>query len=132
MEERRKLPRKYLMAFSSVLENNSGMMLGYLCDLTLEGLMVISKMPKDVEGEIELYIDLPDTPKFPQKSLEIQTRIVWCRPDIDPRLYNIGFQFIDLAEDNKAIIEQMIESYEFNRDQALFPPSVAELNKKIE
>ncbi len=130
MEERRKLSRKYLMAFSSVLDNNSGMLLGYLCDLTLDGLMVISKVPKNAENEIELYIELPDTPKFSRKSLKIKTRIIWCEADIDPRLYNVGFQFVNLAEEDKPIIEQMIESYEFNREQNMFPPSVTELNRE--
>jgi len=131
MEERRKLPRKYLIAFSTVLDNSTSEKLGYLCDLTLEGLMVISKVPRDSGAEIELYIELPETPDFPQKSLEIQTRIIWCKTDIDPRLYNIGFQFIDLSKEEKAIIEQMIKSYEFNREQDMFPPSVTELNREF-
>jgi hypothetical protein len=131
MEERRKLPRKYLIAFSTVLDNGTSEKLGYLCDLTLEGLMVISKMPRDSGTEIELYIELPETPDFPQKSLEVQTLIIWCEADIDPRLYNIGFQFIDLSKEEKDIIEQMIESYEFNREQDMFPPSVAELNREF-
>lgn len=106
------------------------MLLGYLCDLTLDGLMVISKVPKNAKSEIELYIELPDTPKFSRKSLKIKTRIIWCKTDIDPRLYNIGFQFINLAKEDKPIIEQMIESYEFNREQDMFPPSVTELNRE--
>ena len=131
MEERRKLPRKYLMAFSSVYDNASGILLGYLCDLTLDGLMIISKIPKDAENEIELYIELPETPQFPKNNLLVQSRIVWCKEDIDPRLYNIGFQFINLPEEDQAIVEQMIESYEFNREQTLFPPSVNELNREF-
>ena len=131
MEERRKLPRKYLMAFSSVYDNENRILLGYLCDLTLDGLMVISKIPKNTEGETELYIELPETPQFPKDNLTIQSRIIWCKEDIDPRLYNIGFQFIDISEEDKAIVEQMIESYEFNREQELFPPSVNELNREF-
>ena len=132
MEERRKLPRKYLMAFSSVIDNNSGMLLGYLNDLTLNGLMVISKVEKDVGIETELYIELPEVPKFPKKSLLIKARIIWCEADIDPRLYNIGFHFLRVSAEDKIIIEQMIDAYEFRRDQDLFPPSVSEINKSIQ
>ena len=131
MEERRKLPRKYLMAFSSVYDNASRILLGYLCDLTLNGLMVISKIPKESESEIELYIELPETPQFPKDSLTIQSRIIWCKDDIDPRLYNVGFQFIDLSEEDRTIVKQMIESYEFNREQELFPPSVNASNREF-
>ena len=131
MEERRKLPRKYLMAFSSIIDNNSGLLIGYLSDLTLDGLMVISKIAKDTEDSTDLYIELPDEPRFPKKNLLLNARIVWCEADIDPRLYNIGFQFEKLSKEDKDIIEKMIDAYQFRRDQELFPPSVAEINRHI-
>lgn len=116
MEEKRKLPRKYLMAYSSVYEQSTGRTLGYLCDITLDGLMVISKENLDVNKEIELYIDLPEIPSFTEKILKIKARVAWSRPDLDPKLMNIGFQFVELAEENKPIISQMIETYEFRRE----------------
>ena len=131
MEERRKLPRKYLMAFSLVLDYKSGELLGYLCDLTLEGLMVISKVPKDVDSMIELFIELPNIPNLSKKRLLIEAQIIWCEADIDPRLYNIGFQFDKLGEEDKVIIERMIEAYVFRRDPKLSPPSFAELNREL-
>ncbi|OQX64805.1 MAG: hypothetical protein B5M51_02555 [Anaerolinea sp. 4484_236] len=130
MDERRKLPRKYLMAYSSVYNQNDGQLLGYLCDLTLSGLMVISKESKQIGTEREIRIDLPETPVFPKKSLVFKTRVIWCQPDVDPRLHNIGFQLLNLAPEDKPIIEQMIETYEFRRDQDAYPPSIDELNKK--
>ena len=116
MEERRKLPRKYLMAYSSVYEQSTGKMLGYLCDLTLDGLMVISKESLEVDKEIELYIDLPEIILHKERTLKIKARIVWLQPDIDPRLNNIGFQFLELTEKLKPVIAQMIEAYEFRRE----------------
>jgi len=123
MEERRKLPRKYLMAYSSVYEQSTGKMLGYLCDLTLDGLMVISKESLEVDAETQIYIDLPDTENFPQNIIKINARVVWINPDLDPRLNNIGFQFIDLAEEQKSIITQMINTYELQREDGT-PPLV--------
>ena len=130
MDERRKLPRKYLMAYSSVFSKSSGQMLGYLCDLTLEGLMVISKEPSQPDKEIELRIDLPEVPKFPKRRILVNSRVAWCQPDVDPSLYNIGFQIMELAPGDDAIIEQMIDAYQFRRDQEAYPPSTEELNKK--
>ncbi len=131
MEERRKLPRKYLMIFSSVRDNNTSEELGYLSDLSLEGLMLISKTPKEAEKEIELYIELPEEPNFLQKKIIIAARTIWCEADIDPRLYNIGFKFKNLSQKDKAVIEKMIEVYQFSREHKLFPPSVSEINRNV-
>jgi len=116
MEEKRKLPRKYLMAYSSVYEQSTGRTLGYLCDITLDGLMVISKENLEIDKVIDIYIDLPEIPSFIEKILKIKARVAWSRPDLDPRLMNIGFQLVDLAEDNKPVISKMIETYEFRRE----------------
>ncbi len=117
MEERRKLPRKYLMAYSSVYEQSTGKMLGYLCDLTLDGLMVISKENLVVDKETEIRIDLPEVPPFTEKYLQIKARVVWLQPDLDPRLNNIGFHFLELAKEKKPLIEKIIDTYEFRRKE---------------
>jgi len=41
MQERRKEPRKPLMAYSQVFDLYGGRLLGYLGDLTMKGAMVI-------------------------------------------------------------------------------------------
>ena len=123
MEERRKLPRKYLMAYSSVYEQSTGKMLGYLCDLTLDGLMVISKGSLKLNEETEIRIDLPELHPFTEKMLRINVRVIWLKPDLDPRLNNIGFNFIELAEEKMPLIERMIETYEFQRNDGSAPIS---------
>ena len=115
MEERRKLPRKYLMAYSSVYSVPTGRLIGYLCDITLDGLMVISKEDMALDRELEVRIDLPEIPEFTQSNLKLKTKAVRSQPDIDPRLFNIGFQLLDIAPESKPVIEQMIETYEFRR-----------------
>ncbi len=129
MEERRKLPRKYLIAFSSVKDNQSGLHLGFLCDLNRDGLMIICKKPIDLGQETELYIELPEDKNFNKKYILIKTTAVWCEPDIDPRLYNTGFKITNLDKEEEQIIDKMIDLYEFRRDITPFPPSTAELGK---
>ena len=116
MEERRKLPRKYLMAFSSVYKQDTGKLIGYLSDLTLDGLMVISKEDIEINKEMEIYLDLPEMILSKERILKINTRVIWLQPDIDPRLNNIGFQFLELSEEQTPIIAQMIDAYQFRRE----------------
>ena len=115
MEERRKLPRKYLMAYSSVYEASTGKLLGYLSDLNLGGLMLIGKEKLFLEQEMTLHLDLPDVPSFGDTHLRVKARVVRCQPDLDPRLFNIGFEFIDLPKDKNPLIEEMISTYELKR-----------------
>lgn len=115
MEERRKLPRKYLMAYSSVYEASTGKLLGYLSDLNIGGLMIISKEHLEPDKELELHLDLPEIPGFGDTYLRVMARVVRSHPDLDPRLYNIGFAFIDLPEDKHPLIEEMINTYELRR-----------------
>lgn len=112
MDERRKLPRKYLMAYSSVYEASTGKLLGYLSDLNLGGLMLISKTELHLAQEMMLHLDLPDMPSFGDTYLRVDARVVRCQPDIDPRLYNIGFAFLNLPQDKEPLIEEMISTYE--------------------
>ena len=121
MEERRKLPRKYLMAYSSVYDQSTGKLLGYLCDLTLDGLMVIGKENLEVDQGIEIRIDLPEIPLFSEQYLQIQARVIWIKPDLDPRLNNIGLNFLELPEEKKPLIKQIIETYEFRREDGSSP-----------
>lgn len=128
MHERRKLDRKYLMVYSRVFDRTSGRILGYLSDLSPKGAMIISDDPLPEEMELPLRFDLPDPRLFSTDHLNIQAKVAWCRPDIDPSFYNIGFSFGTVTEREAQIILEMIEAYEFRRDLPNYPtsPSVLE------
>jgi hypothetical protein len=123
MDERRKIPRKYLMVYSRVFDRVSGKILGYLSDLNLMGAMIISDDPLPEGNSISLRLDLPDPPLFSTDHINMDARIAWCRPDIDPAFYNIGFEFDAVSDEQSKIIEDMIDAYEFRRDIPLYPPN---------
>jgi hypothetical protein len=128
MDERRRIPRKYLMVYSRVFDRETGKILGYLSDLNLVGAMIISDDPM-VEGTtVALRLDLPDPPLFSANHLNLNARVAWCQPDIDPAFYNVGFQFGTVTLEQHKIIEDMIEAYEFRRDIPQYPPSPNSLN----
>ena len=101
MQERRHLDRKYLAVYSRIFDRNSGRVLGYLSDLSLKGVMVISDDPLIEKTPFSLRFDLPDPPLFSTDHLNMEARVAWCSPDIDPSFYNIGFEFISVSEEEK-------------------------------
>jgi hypothetical protein len=122
MQERRTLERKYLAIYSRVFDRLTGRVLGYLADLSQKGAMIISDDPMPENTNISLRFDLPDPPLFSTDHLNMEARVAWSKPDIDPAFYNIGFEFLSVNERESHIIEEMVEAYEFRRDMPNYPP----------
>jgi hypothetical protein len=112
MEERRKLERRHIMFYSRVFDRKTGQLLGYLGNITSEGIMLISETPMDVDVGIFLRIDLPDD-MYAKPVLNLKAKSVWCKPDIDPKFYTTGFQLSEITEDDLKIIDQIIDDYGF-------------------
>ncbi len=115
MNERRHLPRKYLIIYSRVFERTLGKLLGYLSDLSLDGAMIITEDPLPVNEELQLRFDLPDPQMFNAHILNLAARVARCNPDISPSFYNIGLEFEDVTPEQAAILEKMMDVYEFRR-----------------
>ena len=121
MKERRKEPRKNLMAYTQVFDLYGVYLIGYLGDLTLQGAMVIGdKQIKDNE-EMTLAIELPELPDISASRMTIPARSVWCQEDISPEYFNVGFEFKEVSAEQRQIIEAIIENYEFRRDSTDLP-----------
>lgn len=117
MDEKRRLPRKYLIIFSRVFERTLGKMLGYLSDLSESGGMIISEEPLQVGTTISLRLDLPDPKFFHMHNLHIDARVARCDPDLSPAFYDIGFEFLEVTPENLIVIQRMMEVYEFHRGE---------------
>jgi len=133
MYERRELRRKNLIIYSRVSNRNFGNLLGYLCDLSLKGAMIISEKPQDPNTVIPLRFDLPDLGHelFDAGHMDIPARVVYCQPDVSPNFNNIGFEFLEVDSQQKACIERMMEKYEFNREVPTYPTPPSVLKDKI-
>ena len=57
--ERRKEPRKKLMAFTPVYDRSKGILLGYIQDLTLQGVLVIGEKKLEENTQVSLSFELP-------------------------------------------------------------------------
>ncbi|MBI5943571.1 MAG: PilZ domain-containing protein [Chloroflexi bacterium] len=121
MRERRKEPRKTLMAYTQVFDLYGGYLIGYLADLHLHGCMVIGnkRIPENVE--LTIAIELPELPMIRVSRITLPVRVVWCEPDISPEFYDVGFEFKEVPEDQRKVIQAIIDNYEFRRDTPNYP-----------
>lgn len=122
MQDRRKLPRKDLMSYSQVFDLSQGKLIGYLGDLNLIGAMVIGDEALKVNEQLTISIQLPELPKINVARLSLPVRVVWCHQDLSPEYFNLGLEFELITDEQKKIIEAVIENYEFRRQSPNYPP----------
>jgi hypothetical protein len=90
--------------------------LGYLGDLTIQGAMMVGEKPMEIDKQIRLAIDFPETPELPAIRMTIPARVAWCRQEKNPRYFNTGFEFQEIDQQNKKFIEAILERYQFRRE----------------
>jgi hypothetical protein len=122
MQERRKQPRKELMSYSQVYNLYDGQLLGYLGDLTQLGAMVIGDTPLEKDISLTISIQLPDLPGVKATRMAVPVRVAYCKKDLSPDYYNIGLEFQLVTDNQKMIIDSVIENYEFRRQAPDYPP----------
>lgn len=121
MEERRKQPRKELMSYSQVYDLYNGRLLGYLGDINVLGAMVIGDEPLEKNTPLTISIQLPDLPGITATRMAVPVRVAYCIKDLSPEYYNIGLEFQLVTDNQKKIIENIIEHYEFRRQSPDYP-----------
>jgi hypothetical protein len=127
MQDRRKLPRKDLMSYSQVFDLDRGKLIGYLGDLNLIGAMVISDEVLKVDETLTISIQLPELPRINATRLSLPVHVVRCHQDISPEYFNIGLEFEFITDEQKNIIEAVLENYEFRRQPPNYPPHPTDL-----
>ena len=112
-EEHRKETRKRLMAFSPVFDVNINQLLGYVEDLTLQGVMVIGE--KEIEPGHERLLRI-EFPSEEAAHIIIPARSAWCRQDISVEYYNTGFEFLRIDAEQAAALEAVLDKYQFHQE----------------
>jgi len=115
MQERRKIQRKNLMAYTQVFDLYGGYLLGYLGDLHLHGAMVIGENSIAENTELTLAIELPELPDISASRITVPARVAWCQQDISPEFFNVGFEFKKVTSEQNTVIEAIMKNYEFRR-----------------
>ncbi len=115
MDEHRKSERKKLLTFTPVYNSSKTSLLGYLGDLSLQGAMLIGEKPMEINTQITLVIEFPQTIEFPARRVRIPARVAWCKREEKTQYYNTGFEFLKVDQLYKPFIEAILERYQFQR-----------------
>ena len=117
MSEHRKEPRKKLMAFTPVYDSKQKVLLGYIGDLTLLGVMVIGERPVEINEERMLKIEFPnDLAGMVTTHITIPARVAWRKKDESPGYFNVGFEFTEVSPEHAKLFQAVLERYQFRQD----------------
>ena len=112
MRDKRKLKRRHLIYYLHVLERASGTTIGYLVDISTEGIMIMSENPIAVGTVLELKI-LLESEMSAKQYLYFDAKALRCEKSINGTSYDIGCQLLNLSPEDFREIEMIIEELGF-------------------
>lgn len=93
-----------------VLDRETKHLVGYMSNISIDGVQVVSTAPFDPVVDYQLAIELPW--QLAQNSdFKVNANIVWVSPDRVTHFYDAGFQFGSLKAQEKRIIYDLIAQY---------------------
>ena len=111
MSERRNTERREFSYYMRLVNDDTQELVGHLMDISSNGFKLDSQKPIPVNKDFRLRMDL--TSEVADKPYMVfVARSKWCDTDpLDPFVYNVGFQLINISPTDLNIINRMIEKY---------------------
>ncbi len=111
MSEKRNKNRKDFSYYMQLTDAATKNLVGHLADISTGGFKLDSDKPIPIDQEFRLHLAL--TTDVANKPFMIfQARSKWCRADpIDPFVYNVGFQVIEMHPEDRDIFNRVVQLY---------------------
>ena len=111
MDERRHLERKDFSYYMRLVDNDTHNLVGHLVDISSGGFKLDSQSPIPINKDFRLRMDL--TSEVANKpAMVFVARSKWCEVDpLDPFIYNVGFQLVNISPSDLDIFHRMMEKY---------------------
>lgn len=110
MPERRRHERKRSNKLLEIIDINSNQSLGFLVDLSIDGMMVISGQPFQMNNVYQMLIRVPEDGEY-YGDIEFGAESLWSDEAHDPEKFWTGFRIIDISDQHARRISQLIDGY---------------------
>jgi hypothetical protein len=103
--------RKEFFYYMQLIDDDTKEIVGHLADISSGGFKLDSQNPipvnKDFRFLMKLTSEVADKP-----FIVFMARSRWCRSDpIDPYIYDVGYQLVNIASEDLEIFNRMMERY---------------------
>lgn len=123
----RKTRRQPLSYWLRVFDADQDEPLGNLADITSEGFSVMSEQRGTPGTVVNVRMQLPSEMSGPDE-LAVAARVRWSRPGSPKGFNRLGFQFVDVDEETRAVIERLIHQFPYqdagDEDGPFFPQEI--------
>jgi hypothetical protein len=94
VKEKRYIKRHQLSYYLKVYNRKTGKPIGYLVNVSTEGMRLVSHIPLLTHSVFQFRIKLP-MEVGGNKHIDFDALSCWCRPDVSPECFDTGFKVID-------------------------------------
>ena len=112
-KDKRKLKRRHLIYYLTVLERDTDVVVGYLVDITTKGIMIMSDNKVEPGTTLHLKI-LLQTEMSDKEYLHFDARSKWCEKSPSGNSYDSGLELLNVKPESFRDIEKIIEELGFN------------------
>ncbi|MGB4073588.1 PilZ domain-containing protein [Pseudomonas sp.] len=104
--ERHQLPY-YLKVFNRITDKP----MGYIGNVSLDGLLLISQLPMLVGARFDMRLKIPghDAPHY----IDFSATCQWCREDVTPGGYDSGFALVAPPADYVEMVDALRHYFSF-------------------
>jgi hypothetical protein len=111
MAEKRNLKRRAFSYYMQAVDEKTEKTIGYLADISPTGFRLDCRQPLPTEQDYQLRLDLTNDVAT-KAYMVVVARTKWCRLDeLDPFVYNIGFQIVTIEPEDAEIFKRIFEKY---------------------
>lgn len=115
-DDKRIIQRHQLPLYLQVFNRVTGRPLGYIVNISSQGMMLVSQAQLMTHAVFQLSIHVPD--KTSLKKIEFEALSLWSRSDVTPGYYDTGFSFIKTPDELILLVNALKDYFTF-RDVSL-------------
>lgn len=115
IKEKRVIKRHHLRYYLSVYNRKTGKPIGYIVNISTEGMRLVSHIPLLTHSVFQFRIKLPREIEG-ARNIDFDALSCWCRPDVSPDCFDTGFKLIDAPQELLDLIEGLTSYFTFKMD----------------
>lgn len=117
MFNHRRIERHQLKSFLQVFNRLTDKPIGFLGNVSENGLMLISQLPMMIDADFELRLKIPGA-EGEFQAVDLTARCLWSHEDINPQHYDSGFSVVQASDEYGQLISALLSYFSFDPLQA--------------
>lgn len=109
----RRIERHQLPCFLQVFNRLTDKPIGFLGNVSENGLMLISQLPMMVNADFELRLKIPNADGT-FHAIDLTATCLWSREDINPQHYDSGFNVLQAPDEYGRLIRLLLHYFSFD------------------